>query len=246
MFAKEIVVVSKDINSMSDIQKEYMTLKSIIYKGYRFRGKTLPQPLNKKISKRADYTGKRLIRATVIECLGNDGRGFKWWGIQCDCGVKYVARSRELANNQSQSCGCLQREAAAKNGASNRLAFGEASMNELFTSYIKSAAGRKYEWGLSKEEFKKLVTGNCVYCGTPPNKERKPNKGVYGGFMYTGIDRIDSNMGYVKGNVVSCCWDCNRAKGSLTVEEFFKWIKRIEEYNAAKSARFEHGESGAT
>jgi len=246
MFAKEIVVVSKVINSMRYKQQEYMSLKSIIYKGYRFRGKNLPTPLNKKICARADYTGKRFSRSVVVECLGNEENGYKWWGLQCDCGTKFAARSRELAKGDTQSCGCLQRESASNNGRSRRLEYGEASMNELFASYIKSAAGRKHGWGLSKEEFKNLVTGNCVYCGTPPNKERKPNKGVYGGFMYTGIDRVDSNIGYVKGNVVSCCWDCNRAKGSLTVEEFFKWIKRIEEYRQSRSARFEHGESGAT
>jgi hypothetical protein len=238
--------VQISINSISYKQKEYMTLKFIIYKGYRFRGKNLPTPLNKKISTRANYIGKRFSRSIVIECLGNEEHGYKWWGLQCDCGTKFAARSRELAKGHTQSCGCLQKEIAALNGGSNRLAFGEASMNELFASYIKSSTGRNYEWGLSKEEFKKLVTGNCVYCGILPNKERKPNKGVYGGFMYTGIDRIDNNIGYIKGNVVSCCWDCNRAKGSLTVEEFLAWIKRIEEYKAARSARFEHGESGAT
>jgi len=34
-------------------------------------------------------------------------------------------------------------------------------------------------------------------------------------------------LGYVEGNVVPCCKDCNRAKWDLTVTEFADSIRRI-------------------
>jgi hypothetical protein len=46
--------------------------------------------------------------------------------------------------------------------------------------------------------------------------------------MYlNGIDRIDSKLGYVEGNVVSCCKICNSAKGDLTLAEFENWINKM-------------------
>ena len=46
-----------------------------------------------------------------------------------------------------------------------------------------------------------------------------------------GIDRVDSSKGYVEDNVVSCCKYCNTAKNTMSRDEFFKWIKRVYEYN---------------
>ena len=51
---------------------------------------------------------------------------------------------------------------------------------------------------------------------------------------HSGIDRIDSSKGYVKGNVAACCRQCNFAKGSITVEKFKKHINKIYTYWASK------------
>lgn len=45
--------------------------------------------------------------------------------------------------------------------------------------------------------------------------------------MGNGIDRYDSAQGYVSGNVVPCCWPCNRAKGSSITEEFLAHVRKI-------------------
>lgn len=207
-----------------------------------FRAAILPLPIKNKPQARSNREGKVFGRLTVFEDLGPDGNGNRWWGCQCECGTKVAVRSRELDRGHTQSCGCLKREVLSKSGGHNRLATGVASGNELLAAYKKSARKRGIEWGLSSAEFFELVSDNCSYCGTPPNKVRKPNAGVNGGFVYSGIDRIDSTLGYVKGNVCSCCWDCNRAKGTLPLADFLAWIDR---FNLARGARFEHGESGA-
>ena len=219
-------------------------MKDVYVMGYRFRGKTPITKPKYKLQDRANLVGKRYGRGVVVELIGNAGPCNKYWGLICDCGTKYIANSRELREGHTNSCGCIHEEWLKKaiylnGGGLNKLPFGEASRNELYASYKKSAKNRGYKFELNIDEFETLVTGDCVYCGTPPNKERKPNKGVNGGFMYTGIDRIDSNFGYIKGNVVSCCWDCNRAKGTLSVDEFDQWIGRLVTH---RSARFEHGE----
>ena len=42
-----------------------------------------------------------------------------------------------------------------------------------------------------------------------------------------GIDRIDSNIGYIKENCVSCCWTCNKMKNNFSQKEFLEKINKI-------------------
>ena len=44
----------------------------------------------------------------------------------------------------------------------------------------------------------------------------------------SGLDRLDSSKGYIKDNVVSCCYKCNRIKNNfLTEEETLAAVKAI-------------------
>ena len=49
-----------------------------------------------------------------------------------------------------------------------------------------------------------------------------------GSFERLSLDRIDSNKGYTKDNVVWCCWIANNMKQDMKVEEFHKWINDIQ------------------
>jgi hypothetical protein len=43
------------------------------------------------------------------------------------------------------------------------------------------------------------------------------------------IDRLDSSLGYVKGNVKIICWRANRVKSDATVEELRAILNFMEE-----------------
>ena len=84
-------------------------------------------------------------------------------------------------------------------------------------------------------DFILLSKSNCFYCGSEPlnkaiDRHRKTNEERCD-FDYNGLDRIDSNFGYFKDNVVPCCKHCNTAKNTMTKEEFLKWVKKIYEHN---------------
>lgn len=209
--------------------------------GYEVRTKNEIKQTKKKISKKADISGFEFGRLTAISDVGVDKYGYRYWKCDCECGGKVVVGSRELKRGHTKSCGCIQKEHRSSLGGKNILPHGEASANELFSSYKKSASSRGRDFLLSKNDFMKIIDKPCVYCGSEKSIERKPNKGVNGGFMYTGIDRVDSSKGYQNGNVVPCCWICNRAKGTLSESEFYEWIKSIVNFN---KSRFEHGENG--
>jgi len=48
---------------------------------------------------------------------------------------------------------------------------------------------------------------------------------------YSGLDRVDSSRGYVHGNVVPCCGECNYAKQDLSVDDFLASVARIQAHN---------------
>jgi len=75
------------------------------------------------------------------------------------------------------------------------------------------------------EELYKKQNGKCFYSGLDMTFERD-------GKYIMSVDRIDSNKGYVKDNVVLCCSIINSMKNTLSTEEFFLIIKKLSEYNS--------------
>lgn len=53
--------------------------------------------------------------------------------------------------------------------------------------------------------------------------------GARGGekYWYNGIDRIDSALGYIEGNVQPCCKEANLAKLNMSEEDFLQLIREI-------------------
>jgi len=75
----------------------------------------------------------------------------------------------------------------------------------------QSAMDRKLEFTLSFESVKTLLKfQTCYYTG-----RKFDNDGPYA----RSIDRIDSNKGYIEGNVVSCTVDINGKKSNLSDDE---------------------------
>jgi len=82
-------------------------------------------------------------------------------------------------------------------------------------SEYKSRANKKgVPFELTKEYFDDLTKGVCKYCKRSPT-------------TYFGVDRIVPSLGYILGNVVSCCWDCNLDKLEDDVESMIARNERI-------------------
>jgi hypothetical protein len=60
-----------------------------------------------------------------------------------------------------------------------------------------------------------LMSKPCVYCGRDPVVRA------------SGLDRVDNAVGYRSSNVVACCWDCNRMKGTTTARDFVIACARV-------------------
>jgi len=122
---------------------------------------------------------------------------------------------------------CRRRTRAAQHRASIRYhRLDEGTYAQLFRSYSASASKRRLDFLLTRPAFDRLVVGSCRYCGDGPSNVLT-RCGMR--FLYNGIDRLDNNRGYVHGNVCSCCIVCNRAKSTLSYDDFMTWISRVHE-----------------
>lgn len=206
------------------------------FNGYRLRG-DIPDVPRKKMSEKSNYKGLKTGRLLVETHLGVYRKsGYNVWGCICDCGTRIAVRSRELLKHKTQSCGCLNRELASKRSGANRKGVGVSAFNQLLYNYKRSAEKRGYEFLLTNDEFRKIVESTCSYCGSYRTTKAARSKGTNGDYFYTGVDRVNNSIGYTVSNSAPCCKQCNIAKGSLSNDEFFKWIEAILK---AQKARFE-------
>lgn len=106
-----------------------------------------------------------------------------------------------------------------------KLSPGEAARRSVLKMYKDSAQLRGYEWGISDADALRLFAQNCYYCGSPPSNTCK--KQFSGHFVYSGIDRLNNDLGYLEGNVVPCCTVCNKAKLTQSHDEFIAWIRKV-------------------
>lgn len=184
-----------------------------------------------------DLKGKLFGRLTVIEFShkSEKEKGAAYWKCSCECGGSTISRGGCLISGQTKSCGCLRKEAASKfiikQNKERSLPEGEASKNMMYKFYEKRAASRELSFELSKEQFVELTSKNCYYCDKEPSQVIHCHKtNLNGAYVYNGIDRKDNSLGYIIGNCVPCCKDCNIAKMQMSETEFLKLIKRIYEY----------------
>lgn len=146
---------------------------------------------------------------------------YRKWKAQCSCGRMQNVDKYNVVNGKSKKC-----RHCCKN---NLLPEGKAAFNFTFNGYVRSAAKRGHNWGLTREQFFSLTQTVCFYCGClPSNKYGECSElRLNGVFVGNGIDRVDSSLGYSISNCVSCCKTCNYMKRSLSFEEFKAHILRI-------------------
>lgn len=182
-----------------------------------------------------DLSGQKIGRLTVLErdyeTQFHHTRNHIYWKCLCDCGNPITVRARRLnirSKNKNQahtrSCGCLQREIAAANGRKKTNTITVA--REIWIAYRGRARRMEVPFDLSFEEFLTKTQERCYYCNTIPSNISKHRKIDYE-FVWNGIDRINSDLGYIQGNMVTCCETCNKAKRDLTLCDFVRWIDRL-------------------
>jgi len=163
--------------------------------------------------------GNKIYQSTFL------GTEDEYANLLCDCGEKF---SIKLTNHVKNSGNYMCRTCYARRDASN---FDEEWGYKSAIKRIKRDAKRGgRDFDIPYEQFKKLCQQECHYCGSPPSNAmiyRGKNSFTTRHFFYSGLDRLDNNVGYYMSNVVPCCIICNRAKNSMTYKDFISWINQL-------------------
>lgn len=175
--------------------------------------------------------GKIFGKLTVIKWL-ESRNGNEYWLCQCECGNTKEIPTKRLNYGRVQSCGCLRSENGKKQIKKIIQPISEESLvKHLFIGYLARAKNKKFEFSIDMEYFSEIIFKNCYYCGCEPNNlKRNRSKNNIVEILYNGIDRIKNDKGYILGNCVPCCKNCNVAKMSMSEKEFLEWIRRVYEH----------------
>ena len=183
------------------------------------------------MAKIKEIIGHKFGKLTVLntsETRGN--RGQIRYDCICDCGNTHIVSGESIRSGKSKSCGCNKIEYKPKTYNPNRE---NQIWKQLYKSTIeKRSKKNKWEFVITSDEFIKLSKQPCFYCGIAPFIEIKDRCNIINSdknikIFANGIDRINSNLGYIIDNCVSCCKHCNTAKNIMTESEFKEWIVRL-------------------
>jgi hypothetical protein len=156
-------------------------------------------------------------RCAIPELLEKERRKIKsqkkWQRIKADPIrlEKYREKDRRNKAKRYQNDPLLKKKLNEKQKAYYRTIGGK------FLFYRRWSRIRNIEFDLTKDEMNVLWQKPCSYCGNE--------------IETIGIDRIDSENGYKKENITSCCSRCNRMKSATTKEDFLNHCHNIVKHN---------------
>lgn len=160
--------------------------------------------------------GQRFNHITVLSfhSMGT-GRSAKY-NVQCDCGKIFIKFKNSLKKCKScKKCGYKAKEKVC----------GELP-NWYFNSLKVQAKSRKLEFNLTIEYLNNLFlkqNRKCAYS----NRDLIFTKYNESSMTTASLDRIDSNKGYIEGNVQWVYKVINYMKSNLPHEEFISICKEI-------------------
>ena len=173
--------------------------------------------------------GQQFNGGTILYELPRESNPRAFWCV-CKCGTEGVVQLASLSSGKSKQC---KKCGYKQGGLAQILPGGACAWNRLYSSYVSNARKRSISFELLHEDFIRICSGPCSYCGLEPSNIRKSNSlGL--DVVYNGIDRVDNAFGYVLGNVATSCTRCNHAKHDMTSEQWQQWTERFVRFNKEK------------
>ena len=104
-----------------------------------------------------------------------------------------------------------QKQVAPIQNTKQQPVISEIEVAKKLINIYQSAQDRKLQFNLSFEYVRKMLEYKTCYYTNKPFTEDGPNA--------RSFDRVDSDKGYIEGNVVACTIDINGKKSNLSFEE---------------------------
>ena len=137
------------------------------------------------------------------------------------CGTESIRRMDHIKTNPEYCKNCKDKMTAKPKV--------ESVINTIYSGYRTNANSRSISFEITKDDFTKLISQNCFYCNQKPVESQfsKSTNRTDIKFLHNGVDRLNSNVGYILENCVPCCSMCNLIKNKFSIEDFLNKIKQI-------------------
>lgn len=152
--------------------------------------------------------------------------------VQCDCGSIELRRKDHVESGRTKGCKSCSAKQTAKQYPPPVNVTGYGLLSGTHYSAISSGAKRrgisfevsaKYLWELFLKQ-----QGLCALTDIPITLIRAiKNNNVDWEVITASLDRIDSDLGYVEGNVWWVHKEINRLKNNYTMQELLFWSKLL-------------------
>ena len=179
------------------------------------------------MSKAVDLTGKKFDRLLVLRAKGRAMCGTQTvglWEVKCDCGKTLTVRRSNLIRKhgaRTKSCGCLKGLYQRTHGLSVNGTRTPAYV--MWTSANHRAKVKGVPFSIEPKDI--IIPEFCPVFGTKLEVGKCRIKGETRANA-ASLDRIISDLGYVKGNIRVISYRANTMKSDASVEE----IKRLAEW----------------
>lgn len=188
------------------------------------------------VTRGCKLANQKFGRLTALEVSGKDKFGARMWKCQCVCGNIVHVRTTALKMGHTTSCGCYKKEvnsSTAKKIAKERGGDRKKSLSwkgyqdiphTYFSTLQYNAKVRKLDFDITIEYLWDLFVKQGRKCAL---------SGVELTFGYNkpsqtaSLDRIDSALGYINGNVQWIHKDINFMKGGMHQNKFIDICSRI-------------------
>lgn len=170
--------------------------------------------------------GLKFGKLLVIELLSSKRSGSKVWLCKCDCGNTKEVTTRHLnrkTSNTIKSCGCLSNRKGKENpcfkgfeGISQKWFKAHITRENSQTARVRVPVNitKEYLWKLFLKQDKKCALSNINLILSNQNNT-------------ASVDRIDSSLGYIEGNVQFVHKDINMMKRNYDQNYFINLCKLV-------------------
>ena len=173
--------------------------------------------------KAIDLTGKKFGKLTVKEFAGNKN-GLRYWLCECECGNTKQIRRDHLTKGYTKSCGCSWR--LSRKNHNNWQGYEDISL-DFFNTIKRNSIRRgivfnitiEYLWELFLKQNKKCALSGLELTFSEIRKDKTKQT--------VSIDRKNSNIGYVEGNVQWVHKQINIMKNKLSDDEFIWFCEQV-------------------
>lgn len=215
--AKQYIIDNYKTEFVYDIAKKLNCSTGAVYNIAKKMGLKKPKVVFN------DLENKQVGHLKVLKNTFQKYKNNYLWECQCDCGKIVRYKACLLRTNRVSHCGCRNK------GYKHHNSTGCGLISGIRWSKIRSHARERgiefaitidYVWQLlQKQKFKCAYTGVALYFA-----EKYSSRGSESN---ASLDRKDSSLGYLPGNVQWVCKKINFMKQNLSEIEFIKLCKSV-------------------